>query len=143
MIGDKPPISGYDRYRSDFSKANAYPLLTRLARKTIASSIPALYTHRNFAIGTQPQPKSLTLAESSTPEKPATTAKEKCLEWPLPFPSYVLTILPPKVSSKPPPLQPENISHLPSYSFSQCPPSRTFDAPISATLNKGKAVMNS
>ncbi|KAM6546160.1 hypothetical protein CsatB_026896 [Cannabis sativa] len=51
MIGDKLPTSGYDRFRSDFSKANAYSFLTRLTRKSIVSSIHALQSHRNLSIG--------------------------------------------------------------------------------------------
>uniref|UniRef100_A0A803Q6Y9 CCHC-type domain-containing protein n=1 Tax=Cannabis sativa TaxID=3483 RepID=A0A803Q6Y9_CANSA len=113
MIGDKPPVAGYDRYRSDFSKANAYPFLTRLTRKTFASSIPAINTHRNLAIGVQPHPKSLTIVESSKPEKPelvhagvkpekpVTNPKEKYPELPLPFPSYIPTIFPTEI----PPIQ--------------------------------------
>ncbi|KAM6569413.1 hypothetical protein CsatB_017398 [Cannabis sativa] len=53
------PSSGYDRYRTDFSKGNAWPLLTRLARKTIVDTIPS------FPIRNQPQPRQLLYGESS------------------------------------------------------------------------------
>ena len=38
------PSSGYDRYRTDFAKGNVWPLLTRLARGSIANTIPSLAT---------------------------------------------------------------------------------------------------
>uniref|UniRef100_A0A803Q5N3 Reverse transcriptase domain-containing protein n=1 Tax=Cannabis sativa TaxID=3483 RepID=A0A803Q5N3_CANSA len=60
MKGSKLPTSGYDRYRTDFSKANAWPLLTRLARKSISSSLPTTQTRG------QPQPRVLLHGESST-----------------------------------------------------------------------------
>uniref|UniRef100_A0A803QS99 Uncharacterized protein n=1 Tax=Cannabis sativa TaxID=3483 RepID=A0A803QS99_CANSA len=47
------PTSGYDRYRTDFSKGNAWPLLTQLARKVITTTIPS------FPIRNQPQPRKL------------------------------------------------------------------------------------
>ncbi|KAM6553385.1 hypothetical protein CsatB_014147 [Cannabis sativa] len=53
------PSSGYDRYRTDFSKGHAWPLVTRLARKAMTSTIPDL------SIRGQPQPKKLFYGESS------------------------------------------------------------------------------
>ncbi|KAF4378309.1 hypothetical protein F8388_014242 [Cannabis sativa] len=78
MMGDKLPSSVYDRYRNDFSKVNAYPLLTRLTRKTISSAIPSLQTHRNLAVGLSPNPSPLTTAESSKSAPITSTSKEKC-----------------------------------------------------------------
>ncbi|KAF4377922.1 hypothetical protein F8388_018523 [Cannabis sativa] len=89
IIGDKLPISGYDRYRTDFSKANAYPFLTRLARKTITSSIPTAFNNKNLTLGSLPQPRSLTSAELAHKNQPESSTKVKCPELPLPFPSYV------------------------------------------------------
>ncbi|KAF4400282.1 hypothetical protein G4B88_019491 [Cannabis sativa] len=94
MIGDKLPISGYDRYRTDFSKANVYPFLTRLSRKAIASSIPTVSSHQNLSLGNLPQPKSLTTAELTHVHNPECSTKAKCLELPLPFPSYVPSSFP-------------------------------------------------
>ncbi|KAF4362007.1 hypothetical protein G4B88_007163 [Cannabis sativa] len=51
MKGAKLPINGYDKYRTDFSKDNAWPLLTRLAHKSLVSTI------RNLGVRSQPQPK--------------------------------------------------------------------------------------
>uniref|UniRef100_A0A803PCJ7 Zinc knuckle CX2CX4HX4C domain-containing protein n=1 Tax=Cannabis sativa TaxID=3483 RepID=A0A803PCJ7_CANSA len=53
------PTSGYDRYRTDFSKGHVWPLVTRLARKTITSTIPAL------SLRGQPQQTTLLYGESS------------------------------------------------------------------------------
>uniref|UniRef100_A0A803PRY6 Reverse transcriptase domain-containing protein n=1 Tax=Cannabis sativa TaxID=3483 RepID=A0A803PRY6_CANSA len=67
MKGSKLPSTGYDKYRTDFSKGNAWPLLTRLARTTLTSTIPRLNN-----IG-PPQPPYLTAAESlSAPIIPQT-----------------------------------------------------------------------
>uniref|UniRef100_A0A803P614 Reverse transcriptase domain-containing protein n=1 Tax=Cannabis sativa TaxID=3483 RepID=A0A803P614_CANSA len=60
MKGSKLPTNGYDRYRTDFSKANAWPLLTRLARNSISPSLPTTRTRG------QPQPPYLLPGESST-----------------------------------------------------------------------------
>uniref|UniRef100_A0A803NFU2 Zinc knuckle CX2CX4HX4C domain-containing protein n=1 Tax=Cannabis sativa TaxID=3483 RepID=A0A803NFU2_CANSA len=59
MKGSALPTSGYDRYRTDFAKGNAWPLLTRLARNTLTSTVPLLNGR------TQPQPRQLFLGESS------------------------------------------------------------------------------
>uniref|UniRef100_A0A803PBU6 Uncharacterized protein n=1 Tax=Cannabis sativa TaxID=3483 RepID=A0A803PBU6_CANSA len=59
MKGSTLPTSGYDRYRTDFAKGNAWPLLTRLARNTLTSTVPLLNGR------TQPQPRQLFLGESS------------------------------------------------------------------------------
>uniref|UniRef100_A0A803QJ01 CCHC-type domain-containing protein n=1 Tax=Cannabis sativa TaxID=3483 RepID=A0A803QJ01_CANSA len=40
LKGAPLPTSSYDRYRSDFSKGNSWPLLTRLARSTLTATIP-------------------------------------------------------------------------------------------------------
>uniref|UniRef100_A0A803QGT1 CCHC-type domain-containing protein n=1 Tax=Cannabis sativa TaxID=3483 RepID=A0A803QGT1_CANSA len=43
MLNGSPlPSSSYDRYRSDFSKGNAWPLLTRLARSSLTATIPRI-----------------------------------------------------------------------------------------------------
>uniref|UniRef100_A0A803P3B0 Endonuclease/exonuclease/phosphatase domain-containing protein n=1 Tax=Cannabis sativa TaxID=3483 RepID=A0A803P3B0_CANSA len=57
----KLPTNGYDKYRTDFSKSNAWPLLTRLAHKSLVITIPTL------GVRSQPQPKILFHGESSTP----------------------------------------------------------------------------
>uniref|UniRef100_A0A803NW03 Zinc knuckle CX2CX4HX4C domain-containing protein n=1 Tax=Cannabis sativa TaxID=3483 RepID=A0A803NW03_CANSA len=59
LKGAALPTSGYDRYRTDFSKGNAWPLLTRLARNSITSAVPAI-TRRPL-----PQPCPLLQGESS------------------------------------------------------------------------------
>ncbi|KAF4361813.1 hypothetical protein F8388_016415 [Cannabis sativa] len=60
MKGTSLPTDNYDRYRTDFSKGNAWPLLTRLARNTITASIPGSYARP------QPQPRHLFAGESSS-----------------------------------------------------------------------------
>ncbi|KAF4392037.1 hypothetical protein F8388_004366 [Cannabis sativa] len=42
LKGLKLPTDGYDRYRIDFSKNNAWPLLTRLARSSLTNALPLL-----------------------------------------------------------------------------------------------------
>uniref|UniRef100_A0A803P8Z3 RNase H type-1 domain-containing protein n=1 Tax=Cannabis sativa TaxID=3483 RepID=A0A803P8Z3_CANSA len=59
MKGAKLPTNNYDRYRTDFAKGNAWPLLTRLARTTLTTSLPTLNTR------IQPQPSVLLEGESS------------------------------------------------------------------------------
>ncbi|KAM6547541.1 hypothetical protein CsatB_019222 [Cannabis sativa] len=68
LKGSRLPTSSYDRYRTDFSKGNAWPLLTRLARNTLTDTIPRLRTTP------KPQPKIFLMGESSnsTPEVPVT-----------------------------------------------------------------------
>uniref|UniRef100_A0A803PLP6 Zinc knuckle CX2CX4HX4C domain-containing protein n=1 Tax=Cannabis sativa TaxID=3483 RepID=A0A803PLP6_CANSA len=57
--GSPLPTSGYDRYRTDFGKGNAWPLLTRLARTSLTAAVPSL-------IGCpQPHPTLLHHGESS------------------------------------------------------------------------------
>uniref|UniRef100_A0A803P0N0 CCHC-type domain-containing protein n=1 Tax=Cannabis sativa TaxID=3483 RepID=A0A803P0N0_CANSA len=60
LKGAKLPTNGYDKYRSDFSKGNAWPLLTRLARKSLVSTVP------NLGVRSLPQPKTLYHGESSS-----------------------------------------------------------------------------
>uniref|UniRef100_A0A803QHU7 Zinc knuckle CX2CX4HX4C domain-containing protein n=1 Tax=Cannabis sativa TaxID=3483 RepID=A0A803QHU7_CANSA len=57
--GSALPTSAYDRYRMDFSKGNAWPLLTRLAKKSLTSAIPQL------ELRGLPQPRKLFFGESS------------------------------------------------------------------------------
>uniref|UniRef100_A0A803QJE5 Reverse transcriptase zinc-binding domain-containing protein n=1 Tax=Cannabis sativa TaxID=3483 RepID=A0A803QJE5_CANSA len=121
-------------------QANAYPLLTRLTRKTIASSIPSLYTHRNLAIGTSPQPKSLTIVESSKPEITVTNQKEKCPELPLPFPSYIPTTFPPEVTHVIPTSHTQETIHPPINPTLHDPLTNNIDAYTAAAQKKGKAV---
>uniref|UniRef100_A0A803Q0A1 Reverse transcriptase domain-containing protein n=1 Tax=Cannabis sativa TaxID=3483 RepID=A0A803Q0A1_CANSA len=59
MKGSKLPTNGHDRYHTDFSKANAWSLLTRLARNSLASSLP------NPPSRVPPQPRILYHGESS------------------------------------------------------------------------------
>uniref|UniRef100_A0A803PD70 Zinc knuckle CX2CX4HX4C domain-containing protein n=1 Tax=Cannabis sativa TaxID=3483 RepID=A0A803PD70_CANSA len=40
--GSPLPSSGYDRYRTDFGKGNAWPLLTRLAKSSLTAAVPSL-----------------------------------------------------------------------------------------------------
>uniref|UniRef100_A0A803NYQ1 CCHC-type domain-containing protein n=1 Tax=Cannabis sativa TaxID=3483 RepID=A0A803NYQ1_CANSA len=60
MKGSKLPSDSYDRYRTDFSKGNAWPLLTRLARKSITATLPGSSSR------IQPQPRLLFARESSS-----------------------------------------------------------------------------
>ncbi|KAM6593485.1 hypothetical protein CsatA_001188 [Cannabis sativa] len=85
LKGARLPTNGYDRYRTDFSKANAWPLLTRLARQSLSSAVPQLHTSN------KPHPKSLhvnegpfTLAISTSPLTTITmptisTSSQPCL----------------------------------------------------------------
>uniref|UniRef100_A0A803P5M6 Uncharacterized protein n=1 Tax=Cannabis sativa TaxID=3483 RepID=A0A803P5M6_CANSA len=57
--GSTLPTSGYDRYRTDFAKGDAWPLITRLAKKSLTSAIPQL------AKRGQPHPRILFSGESS------------------------------------------------------------------------------
>uniref|UniRef100_A0A803PLR3 Zinc knuckle CX2CX4HX4C domain-containing protein n=1 Tax=Cannabis sativa TaxID=3483 RepID=A0A803PLR3_CANSA len=59
LKGAALPTSAYDQYRTNFSKGNAWPLLTRLERNTLNNTIPSLQL-RN-----QPQPKKLMFGEAS------------------------------------------------------------------------------
>uniref|UniRef100_A0A803NTC6 Reverse transcriptase domain-containing protein n=1 Tax=Cannabis sativa TaxID=3483 RepID=A0A803NTC6_CANSA len=48
MLGSPLPSSGYDRYRTDFFKGNAWPLMTRLAKKkAFAAAIPRIIDRPN------------------------------------------------------------------------------------------------
>uniref|UniRef100_A0A803QIB1 Reverse transcriptase domain-containing protein n=1 Tax=Cannabis sativa TaxID=3483 RepID=A0A803QIB1_CANSA len=53
MKGSKLPTTGYDKYRTDFAKGNAWPLLTPLTRQSLSSTISTLHNRQ------QPQPKIL------------------------------------------------------------------------------------
>ncbi|KAF4354159.1 hypothetical protein F8388_004171 [Cannabis sativa] len=59
MIGSPLPQSGYDRYRTDFFKGEVWPLMTRLAKKSITAVLPQ--------VSSRPQsfPAVLTIGESS------------------------------------------------------------------------------
>uniref|UniRef100_A0A803QED5 Uncharacterized protein n=1 Tax=Cannabis sativa TaxID=3483 RepID=A0A803QED5_CANSA len=59
MKGSALPISNYDKYRTDFPKGDAWPLLTRLAKNSLISAIPSLKTRDS------PHPRSLLIGESS------------------------------------------------------------------------------
>uniref|UniRef100_A0A803QDY7 Uncharacterized protein n=1 Tax=Cannabis sativa TaxID=3483 RepID=A0A803QDY7_CANSA len=61
MKGSTLPISSYDRYRTNFSKGNTWPLLTRFAKNSLISSIPSLKNQD------QPHPRQLISGESSQP----------------------------------------------------------------------------
>uniref|UniRef100_A0A803P1A9 Uncharacterized protein n=1 Tax=Cannabis sativa TaxID=3483 RepID=A0A803P1A9_CANSA len=152
MIGDKLPKVGYDRYCNDFSKVNAYPFLTRLAKKSIASTLPELYTNPNIAIGAMPQPKPLTIVESNTPDQSATPKNNQSSEMPLPFPSYIPTAFHSASSSAnhiPNPLPPTQV-HLPQNNSLNIDTITSYPSlPISSkpydnnpvSKNKGKAIM--
>uniref|UniRef100_A0A803QCC9 Zinc knuckle CX2CX4HX4C domain-containing protein n=1 Tax=Cannabis sativa TaxID=3483 RepID=A0A803QCC9_CANSA len=88
MMGDKLPNSGYDRYRYDFSKANVYPFLTRMARKSIASTIPNTNYHQTRLTTTKPYPSPLTVAETSNSSKNMLPQKETIPVLPSPFPNF-------------------------------------------------------
>uniref|UniRef100_A0A803NML1 Reverse transcriptase domain-containing protein n=1 Tax=Cannabis sativa TaxID=3483 RepID=A0A803NML1_CANSA len=57
--GSALPTSGYDRYRTDFAKGDAWPLITRLAKKSLTTAIPQLANRG------QPHPRILFSGESS------------------------------------------------------------------------------
>ncbi|KAM6548439.1 hypothetical protein CsatB_020115 [Cannabis sativa] len=63
MQGARLPTSSYDRYRTDFSKANAWPLITRLPRRSLIDTIPELKSPM------QPHPSTLLVGESSNKEQ--------------------------------------------------------------------------
>uniref|UniRef100_A0A803QCS4 Zinc knuckle CX2CX4HX4C domain-containing protein n=1 Tax=Cannabis sativa TaxID=3483 RepID=A0A803QCS4_CANSA len=44
LKGARLLTNSYDRYRTDFCKANAWPFLTRLARQSLVSAVPRLTT---------------------------------------------------------------------------------------------------
>uniref|UniRef100_A0A803PLI6 CCHC-type domain-containing protein n=1 Tax=Cannabis sativa TaxID=3483 RepID=A0A803PLI6_CANSA len=64
MIGSPLPQSGYDRYRTDFFKGEVWPLMTRLAKKSITAVLPQ--------VSSRPQsfPAVLTIGESSQQTTP-------------------------------------------------------------------------
>ncbi|KAF4385413.1 hypothetical protein G4B88_005745 [Cannabis sativa] len=92
MIGDKLPNSGYDRYRHDLSKANAYPFLTRLAKKSICSTFSPSLSNKHLALGGQSHPINLTQPESSSKENIVSQSKAILPDFPSPFPSYFTSI---------------------------------------------------
>uniref|UniRef100_A0A803PI83 DUF4283 domain-containing protein n=1 Tax=Cannabis sativa TaxID=3483 RepID=A0A803PI83_CANSA len=94
LLGDKLPKSGYERYRNDFSKANAYPFLTRLTRKTINSVYPKHISQKHFSLGSAPHPTLLTNAESSSQSMPEKHITNTTPELPSPFPSFFQPSLP-------------------------------------------------
>uniref|UniRef100_A0A803P2K3 Reverse transcriptase domain-containing protein n=1 Tax=Cannabis sativa TaxID=3483 RepID=A0A803P2K3_CANSA len=59
MKGSALPTSTYDRYRTDFSKGNAWPLLTRLAKSSLTAAVPSLRNRDS------PNPMPLFNGESS------------------------------------------------------------------------------
>ncbi|XP_060965464.1 uncharacterized protein LOC133034400 [Cannabis sativa] len=85
LKGARLPTNGYDRYCTDFSKTNAWPLLTRLAHQSLSSAVPQLHTSN------KPHPRSLhvnegpsTLAISTSPLTTITlptisTSSQPCL----------------------------------------------------------------
>uniref|UniRef100_A0A803QAH8 Reverse transcriptase domain-containing protein n=1 Tax=Cannabis sativa TaxID=3483 RepID=A0A803QAH8_CANSA len=75
LKGAPLPTSSYDRYRSDFSKGSAWPLLTRLARSTLTATLPQL-NNRPLS-----HPNPLLYGESSNTDQSNQT----------PFASSVLT----------------------------------------------------
>uniref|UniRef100_A0A803PYN2 Uncharacterized protein n=1 Tax=Cannabis sativa TaxID=3483 RepID=A0A803PYN2_CANSA len=57
--GSALPTSSYDRYRTDFAKGDAWPLLTRLAKKSFTAAVPQLHLRGH------PHPRPLYAGESS------------------------------------------------------------------------------
>uniref|UniRef100_A0A803QCG6 Reverse transcriptase domain-containing protein n=1 Tax=Cannabis sativa TaxID=3483 RepID=A0A803QCG6_CANSA len=57
--GSALPTSSYDRYRTDFAKGDTWPLLTRLAKKSLTATVPQLHLRGH------PQPRQLHTGESS------------------------------------------------------------------------------
>uniref|UniRef100_A0A803NN93 CCHC-type domain-containing protein n=1 Tax=Cannabis sativa TaxID=3483 RepID=A0A803NN93_CANSA len=70
LKGSRLPTSSYDRYRTDFAKGNAWPLLTRLARRSMTDTIPKLKTQ------SLPQPSVLLTGESSKQGQQSITASQ-------------------------------------------------------------------
>uniref|UniRef100_A0A803PCF5 DUF4283 domain-containing protein n=1 Tax=Cannabis sativa TaxID=3483 RepID=A0A803PCF5_CANSA len=64
MNGARLPTTDYNKYRTDFSKSNAWPFVTRFACKGIVSSIPKLGSNSH------PQPPPLFRGESCTAPTP-------------------------------------------------------------------------
>ncbi|KAF4357028.1 hypothetical protein F8388_001110 [Cannabis sativa] len=64
IVGSPLPQSGYDRYRTDFFKGEVWPLMTRLAKKSITAVLPQ--------VSSRPQsfPAVLTIGESSQQTTP-------------------------------------------------------------------------
>ncbi|KAM6559137.1 hypothetical protein CsatA_028376 [Cannabis sativa] len=141
LMGAKLPSSCFERYRMDFSKTNAYPFITRLTRKTMVSSIPALQSNSNFSIGIKPHPQPLTIAESSSTEKPVTTLPDKCPEMPLPFPSYNPTIFSADIPQIPPSLLKDPQSTQSSHPSSISPVTEAATTTTGVGKNKGKSVI--
>uniref|UniRef100_A0A803P996 Reverse transcriptase domain-containing protein n=1 Tax=Cannabis sativa TaxID=3483 RepID=A0A803P996_CANSA len=64
LKGARLPANNYDRYRTDFSKGNVWPLTTRLARRALTTTLPTLPSRSSLA------PAILFEGESSTPMQP-------------------------------------------------------------------------
>ncbi|KAM6586730.1 hypothetical protein CsatA_009335 [Cannabis sativa] len=79
MKGARLPTTGYDKYRTDFLKANAWPFVTRLARKALVSSIPQLVSR------SQPQPSTLYQGESSTVDPNPRSLANNIVSSPMPL----------------------------------------------------------
>uniref|UniRef100_A0A803PAV4 Reverse transcriptase domain-containing protein n=1 Tax=Cannabis sativa TaxID=3483 RepID=A0A803PAV4_CANSA len=60
LKGSALPSSNYNRYRTDFSKGHAWPLITHLARNTLTAMLPQLNARP------LPSPTTLLFGESST-----------------------------------------------------------------------------
>uniref|UniRef100_A0A803PBD0 Uncharacterized protein n=1 Tax=Cannabis sativa TaxID=3483 RepID=A0A803PBD0_CANSA len=137
-MGAPLPSSGYDRYRTDFFKGNAWPLMTRLARKSFAAVLPRLDDRPN------PHPYNLTVTESSSPpamnpphQSSYTTysaSSHNTSHDPsvIPFPSYLPISLPSSATNSPP-------------SFATYPPQTNLHYSPHPTINsssmKQKAIM--
>ncbi|KAF4346482.1 hypothetical protein F8388_011450 [Cannabis sativa] len=161
MMGDKLPNAGYDRYRSDFSKANVYPFITRLARKSIAAAIPASNHYQTRMINMPPHPSPLTEAESSKPTTHPHHQTENIPELPSPFPTFfhslssnTLTTTPDCINLYPTSLpvqsNPTSLTNTfatyPPQNVPISPPSNGFnaifcDATTTMVKDKGKAIL--
>uniref|UniRef100_A0A803QK36 Reverse transcriptase domain-containing protein n=1 Tax=Cannabis sativa TaxID=3483 RepID=A0A803QK36_CANSA len=138
MMGAPLPSSGYDRYRTDFFKGNAWPLMTRLAKKSFAAVLPRIHDRPN------PHSYKLTVTESSTPSttnlshqsshvnhvsSSQTTPHDPSI---IPFPSYLPISLPTNIPNSTP-------------SFATYPPHTNlhYSSPpiINSTFLKQKGIM--
>uniref|UniRef100_A0A803QC75 Reverse transcriptase domain-containing protein n=1 Tax=Cannabis sativa TaxID=3483 RepID=A0A803QC75_CANSA len=87
LKGARLPANNYDRYRTDFSKGNVWPLTTRLARRALTATLPTLSSRSS------PAPAFLFEGESSTPMQPLQTPSHSSVRPNLISPSTNPTII--------------------------------------------------
>uniref|UniRef100_A0A803NGS0 Uncharacterized protein n=1 Tax=Cannabis sativa TaxID=3483 RepID=A0A803NGS0_CANSA len=107
----------------------------------MVSSIRALQSNSNFTTGIKPHPQPLTIAESSSTEKPVTTLPDKCPEMPLPFPSYNPTIFSADIPQIPPSLLKDPQSTQSSHPSSISPVTEAATTTTGVGKHKGKSVI--